>query len=171
MIRAKVLNLINSDADTLKAVFAGADKTVNHHERLRQLTVGTGQLAALLRDPGWSKGHLRRVYGFCTGWLVALGEKHTTVLVEAERAQQEELFQAGKHLFTCSSPVVDEVRKLGVLVEELGEIADAIENLEKATVRDAKLAFDSLQHRYLVNEIVQVAAVAVAWLEAKEAKQ
>lgn len=50
----------------------------------------------------------------------------------------------------CSSPDVDDMVKAAVLAEECGEVARAV--LDK-------------DPKHLVDELVQVAAVAVAWLE------
>ena len=50
----------------------------------------------------------------------------------------------------CSSPLVDDIVKTAVLNEECGEVARAV--LEK-------------DNRNLKEELIQVAAVAVAWLE------
>lgn len=73
-------------------------------------------------------------------------------LVAAERLRQEQKW-AGVHEWgagSCASGSVDARTKLAVLAEEFGEVARAL--LE----RDA----DGLRA-----ELVQVAAVAVAWLE------
>jgi len=52
----------------------------------------------------------------------------------------------------CSSPAVDYTVKVAVLAEEVGEVARAVLDVEHT---------DRLR-----TELVQVAAVAVAWLEA-----
>lgn len=84
--------------------------------------------------------------------------------IAAERIRQRELFHAGKLTFDCASPVTDNDRKLRVLTEELGEVAQAIDQLERCGRRAASVfAREDLQ-----TELVQVAAVAVAWLESLE---
>lgn len=73
-------------------------------------------------------------------------------LVESERRRQAELW-AGPHDWgagDCSSPLVAAPVKLAVLVEEVGEVAKALLEHDDGDLRD---------------ELVQVAAVAVAWLE------
>lgn len=74
-------------------------------------------------------------------------------LVDAERDRQRALWgrdhEWGKG--DCSSPAVDEGVKLAVLAEELGEVARALLEGDRPG---------------LARELVQVAAVAVAWREA-----
>lgn len=73
--------------------------------------------------------------------------------ISDERLRQGEKF-GGLHPWgsgDCSSPDVAPMTKVGVLTEELGEVARAV--LDKDT--------DQLEV-----ELVQLAAVAVAWLEA-----
>lgn len=67
-----------------------------------------------------------------------------------ERIRQEELRELGHFGFTCADPVTDAAR-LPVLIEEVGEVANAM--LEGDPEK-------------LLTEVVQVAAVAVAWAEA-----
>lgn len=70
----------------------------------------------------------------------------------AERIRQRALWDR-EHEWgygDCSSQQVAETTKLAVLLEEVGEVAEAV------------LAKDSFRTR---DELIQVAAVAVAWLE------
>lgn len=69
---------------------------------------------------------------------------------ERERQKQQWGKEHGWGFGDCSSPAVDPAVKVAVLTEEIGEVARAV--LE----RDGK---------QLVVELVQVAAVALAWLE------
>jgi NTP pyrophosphatase (non-canonical NTP hydrolase) len=71
-------------------------------------------------------------------------------LIDAERKRQVAKWSAPHDWGAgdCSSPHVDPLVKLAVLTEECGEVARAV--LDRTPVRD---------------ELVQVAAVAVAWLE------
>ena len=71
--------------------------------------------------------------------------------VAAERLRQEGLKASGKFPATCADPIPDGA-KLAILMEEVGEVARAINDRQS---RDELRA-----------ELVQVAAVAVAWLEA-----
>ena len=86
--------------------------------------------------------------------------------IAQERSRQRMLLLNGTHLFSPDSPVADANRKLRVLVEEVGEVAEVIDRLEfPHTSRREQILRDHLQ-----DELVQVAAVAVAWLESLEAK-
>jgi hypothetical protein len=76
--------------------------------------------------------------------------------VAFERENQERLHGAGKlpgaH---CSDPKVSNASKLAVLVEEIGEVAKQI---NEGTLPAASRA-------HLRKELIQTAAVAVAWAE------
>jgi NTP pyrophosphatase (non-canonical NTP hydrolase) len=72
--------------------------------------------------------------------------------VAIERRRQKELIVAGKIPFGCEHPATDNGYKLAVLTEEVGEVARAIIEDESAV--------------NLREELIQVAAVAVAWAEA-----
>ena len=76
--------------------------------------------------------------------------------VAAERGRQEQLFAAGQFPFTCSNAAVSGREKLPVLVEEVGEVAEALQ-------RPGRLSDEHRAH--LRTELIQVAAVAVAWAE------
>jgi hypothetical protein len=72
--------------------------------------------------------------------------------ITAERGRQRELWQHdhGWGRGDCSSPFVPEPVKVAVLTEECGEVARAVLARSEPDLR---------------RELVQVAAVAVAWLE------
>src|ERR1022692_2831392 len=85
-----------------------------------------------------------------------------------ERLRQKHLLKMGKITFSCDSPIVDNDRKLRALVEEIGEVAQALEAFEH---HGCSSSADGLQRfrdkkAHLKTELTQVAAVAVAWLEA-----
>lgn len=72
--------------------------------------------------------------------------------VELERDRQEQLFRAGKFPKRVCDPGSGNEYALRVLMEEVGECAKAINEQEpNARLRE---------------EVIQVAAVAVAWAEA-----
>ena len=98
-------------------------------------------------------------------WMESLHLSDMDILqrVADERARQRELFTAGKHNFRVDSPVVDWTRKLRVLTEEVGEVAQAIDQLETSPR-------SKILKRYFLTELIQVAAVGVAWLESMEGK-
>lgn len=67
-----------------------------------------------------------------------------------ERGRQEHLRASGKFKETCASASMPASEKYVVLGEEVGEIAQAILHDDTANLRE---------------ELIQVAAVCVAWLE------
>ena len=73
------------------------------------------------------------------------------VCVRVERARQEQLKQSGKFAATCADDTLSAGQKLAILVEEVGEVARAICDRDPEHMRE---------------ELIQVAAVAVAWVEA-----
>lgn len=81
-----------------------------------------------------------------------------------ERARQDELKAAGKFLYTCADPELPPADCAIVLGEEVGEVCRAVLNVKG-------LSFDNLKRAkiaHLQHELVQVAAVACAWLESME---
>lgn len=77
--------------------------------------------------------------------------------VRRERFRQEELCRKGKFPATCADHKRPDAEKLPVLMEEVGEAARAMCEAGGAT---------DVQSKGLRAELVQVAAVAVAWVEA-----
>lgn len=75
--------------------------------------------------------------------------------IRAEILRQRSLKAAGKFRTTPSDPGVPHTRRLAILMEEVGEAAEA--------VLDVGDRPDGLAH--LETELIQVAAVAVAWIE------
>lgn len=86
--------------------------------------------------------------------------------IATERDRQRRLFHTGKITFDCASTLPDPNRKLRVLTEEIGEVAQELDRLE--ALRDRRGERFVLED--LETELVQVAAVAVAWLESLQAK-
>jgi hypothetical protein len=91
--------------------------------------------------------------------------------VRQERLRQEQLKRDGKFLWTCADLGVSEDRKLSVLTEETGEVAKEI--VDYGISRD-KYHLENLPfplHRdihflsRIRTELIQVAAVCVAWCE------
>lgn len=84
--------------------------------------------------------------------------------ITRERERQEELKTAGRFQFTCADAGLTLAEKLACLMEELGEVAQ-----EVLTQEGRRLARDTTgTPEGLRKELVQVAAVALAWLEAPE---
>ncbi len=132
----------------------------NNDLKLAWITARVGEIASITNR---AEGVLK-VACCAFAWLesLAIGPTDIIARIADERLRQRELFAARKHHFRVDSPVVDWTRKLRVLVEEVGEVAQEIDNLE-ASNHSKKLIRQNLQA-----ELVQVAAVAVAWLEAYE---
>ena len=81
-------------------------------------------------------------------------------LIKAERARQDAKFGPHGNLYTMPA-----FQRLSVLTEEVGELAQALNDV------NTKLMFSSEHHaalKHAKEELVQVAAVAVAWLEVLE---
>jgi NTP pyrophosphatase (non-canonical NTP hydrolase) len=76
--------------------------------------------------------------------------------ISEERARQERLREEGRFKETCASATMPDLTRLAVLAEEFGEVARAVLEQEDANDKHGK---------DLRKELVQVAAVAVAWIE------
>lgn len=95
---------------------------------------------------------------------LAVGTKLERVLIDvgSERLRQDILKEQGRFQFTCADDGLTNAEKLACMTEELGEVAK-----EVLTQEGRRLARDSLgTSAGLRKELVQVAAVAVAWIEA-----
>jgi hypothetical protein len=93
--------------------------------------------------------------------------------VGVERLRQEDLRQSGKFLWTCAAEGVPLDRKMSVLSEEVGEVAKEVVDfgIARDKYKKEKLAFPrhreiAIRLSILRKELVQVAAVCVAWIEA-----
>jgi NTP pyrophosphatase (non-canonical NTP hydrolase) len=81
--------------------------------------------------------------------------------VAAERVRQEQLRAQGRFPYTCAGDGLTPAEKLAVLAEEFGEVAREIS--------DARNCRTEPNPKRLRAELVQVAAVAVAWVESLDA--
>lgn len=79
------------------------------------------------------------------------------VSVELERQRQDNLLEQGVIPWNLTDPLVAPGAKLGVLMEELGEVAKEVN--------------EDGDEKALYTELVQVAACAVAWAEALRGPQ
>lgn len=80
--------------------------------------------------------------------------------VYEERLRQEQLKAEGRFSHTCADAEMPDSEALAVLTEEVGEVARAILESGRGRAR----SYDVLG-RELQKELIQVAAVAVAWAE------
>jgi len=145
-------------------------KLENHHERLgvlfrhaadlepecRLLVYGSRE--QILDTRTRLDARLASAASFAMCWAQLGGGRHFKALVEdvwMERERQRALFRVGRISFLCESPIVDPRRKFTVLAEEVGEVAQAIDQVENHDRAPGNL------HA----ELIQVAAVAAAWIE------
>jgi hypothetical protein len=79
--------------------------------------------------------------------------------IGAERDRQERAVAAGRHLgwCSCADPSTPTEYRLAVLAEEFGEVAKALNEMRVGEPADLRA------------ELVQVAAVATAWIEGLDA--
>jgi len=99
-------------------------------------------------------------------------KKRVMELIIKERERQDQLRKAGKHPWSMNSIDVDDRRKLVVLAEEFGEVAMAVCK-QTQTVDGCKEGDDVHKQleeieENLTEELVQVAACCVAWLESRQ---
>ena len=71
-------------------------------------------------------------------------------LIYEERERQKLLVGTGKFQYTCSDAEMNDFERLSVLLEEVGEVAVALNEKDRYQAQ---------------KEIIQVAAVCIAWLE------
>lgn len=82
--------------------------------------------------------------------------------VLAERERQEQLVIEGRYPSSAADPELSNYVKLTVLAEEVGEVAQEVSTL--AGRRQCRGTLGTPEA--LRKELVQVAAIAVAWIEA-----
>lgn len=75
-----------------------------------------------------------------------------------ERVRQERLRHEGKFAYTCASPEMTHAERFAVLGEEVGEAGHE--------VNEGVGPGRSIDLKKLRKELIEVAAVAVAWVEA-----
>ena len=85
----------------------------------------------------------------------------TIGLVVEERSRQEQLKQEGRFAYTCADTDVSDTEKLVILAREFGEVAESVN--VSGDKREKLLSLQTRSH--LREELIQVAAVAVAWVE------
>ena len=135
-----------------KFLLLGFDPRLSNDDRLAALSGHVGMLAAfVVYEEAATKRTLIKhklvdCGAFALGWLynfVEGDECHAEAkpLILAERERQQTLYrtQPEKYLVIMDSPVIDDKRKLRVLIEELGEVAEAIDWLESARTIPARI--------------------------------
>lgn len=86
----------------------------------------------------------------------------TSELFVAEFHRQQKLKREGRFKYTCADNEMNNGERLAVLVEEVGEVARALCELQQCNPHDTE-GLQKLLH--LKTELVQVGAVCLAWLE------
>ena len=89
--------------------------------------------------------------------------------ISFERVRQEGLRASGKFLYTCASPdfaAFSHFARAAVLGEECGEVCRAVLDVEQIAEGRNK---PSEAKKRLRKELIEVAAVAVAYIEALDA--
>lgn len=82
--------------------------------------------------------------------------------IKTERLRQGEMKREGRFLYTCADDGLTNAEKMTVLLEEVGEVAR-----EVLTQEGRRLARDTVETKEaLRKELIQVAAVSLAWIEA-----
>lgn len=79
--------------------------------------------------------------------------------IHNERIRQERLRAEGRFKYTCADPQMAVGDKALALGEEYGEVCQAV-------LEEKDLSYDKHTTTNVRKELVQVAAVAVAWIEA-----
>jgi hypothetical protein len=143
-------------------------RSENDDHRLRWLWARTNEVSCDVNDFGLPEitdlvhanfqNDLAALAAFALAWLAGAGVPDSASRVRQERDRQRQLFREGKISFDVSSPIIDPARKFRVLAEEVGEVAHAIDQIENHDMAAGNLHL----------ELIQVAAVAVAWLESLE---
>jgi hypothetical protein len=83
--------------------------------------------------------------------------------VNKERERQEELKKQGRFEFTCADVEMRDSEKALALGEEFGEVCKAV--LERSCLSHDTTNTSPWKNEALRKELIQVAAVAVAWVE------
>lgn len=101
-------------------------------------------------------------------------QKHEIIFAQIveERARQEQLREIGRFDHTCASLALSEERKLAIVAEEIGEMAKEVTEIGFTFDRLRRTGDETwkqaIRHHQtnLRKELIQSAAVLVAWLEA-----
>ena len=97
--------------------------------------------------------------------LVTIPQARIFGAIAEERERQEQLRESGKFLYTCASPDFIAFTHFGratVLGEEFGEVCRAALDVER--IAEGRNDHSAARAK-LRAELIQTAAVAVAWLE------
>jgi NTP pyrophosphatase (non-canonical NTP hydrolase) len=90
------------------------------------------------------------------------------VLQDVLAERQRQIASWGMTKGDCAQPSTPDTRRLGILMEEVGEVAELVNNDEVLGDRPRGVVV-----KEMYEELIQVAAVAVSWCEglSREAEQ
>ena len=162
--RRTALAYLDGDKDCINAYLTGGQRDEINF-KLTCLTTLIGTLAGASTNPDWTRCNLKKIYGYTAGWLTTLGVKNVQAGISAARDEQNVQLASGRTEFTGAGKV-DPVLKIRLMVEQLGNVAAAIDFLEVLRTDVGRANGET----FLSHELLQLAAVAVAWLENFETK-
>lgn len=88
--------------------------------------------------------------------------EHILTDIGSERKRQEQMKKEGRFLYTCADLEMTNYERFCVLGEEIGEVArEVLTQSERRLARDTEGTLSNMR-----KELIQVAAVATAWVEA-----
>lgn len=152
----RVLSHCRSDDDRLQVLWKRSGEVNSDVQNIVQLTEADRPMLMMnLRISLVAGAATALAWAYPTG-LNSRGEGYRRVRLERER--QADLFRKGRISFDVASPIIDVRRKFRVLGEEIGEVAHAIDQVENHGMVRSNVRM----------ELIQVAAVCVAWLESLE---
>jgi len=93
-----------------------------------------------------------------TTTTIEVRRRYAINLIELERQHQESHKAAGRFRYTCADNLSPAL-KFAILTEEIGEVARELLSIE-GLVTDGDQSWQALR-----KELVQVAAISLAWLE------
>ncbi len=85
-----------------------------------------------------------------------------------ERQRQQTLKAEGKFRYTCADWELGHAECALILVEEVGEVCRAVLNVKSLGIDPYSPSTEAAKLCQLQDELIQVAAVACAWLESFE---
>jgi hypothetical protein len=157
--RERIFSLIADNRQRLLAF----DPAASCDQKLLELGAWVGSLAPMVLGKLSYQSWLVAIAAHCVGWVESNPGpvKDVFAAIHAERERQAELLRKGQIGFDVAHPLPDARRKFRVLLEEVGEVAKECDQLEQTPKSRTVWPF-------LREELIQVAAVCVAWLESLE---
>lgn len=151
-VKRDVISRLEHDLVVLRCGLVGGS-VVPEERKCLHLGMFIGNVAHAISEPAAAdtlEHHLKRLYGFCCGWLAAAGQKNISNEIRGNRVRMQR----------NSAPILDtqianEI-KFKAILELAGGVASAVQRPHK--------------HDILTNQLILLAAVCVAWLESLNQK-